>query len=448
MVNRNFRFNVFFRLGIVIVLIGLFFYYLFVAEKYIRIFYIGFVILALVFELFWYVDKRNRELSTFLSTLLNDDFSSRFRDYKKGKSFKLLYQAMNLIIDKFHKISTDREVQFQYLHTLVDHVKVGILSYDSKGRVHLVNQAFRELFGSPRLRKNNKINELGPEYYKLVEKIKPGEQFVYKVSQKGSNISLAIRATEFKLENKRFKLISAQNIRRELEEKELEAWQKLIRVLTHEIMNSVTPISSLSSSLYELIKFDEEQEKPLSDKTRQRLQSGLEAIVDRSSGLMRFTEAYKMLARIPPPDIKPIQSDKLIHRIEILFKTQTEEKNIDFKAEALSKAWSFMGDIELLDMVFINLIKNSMEALENTGEPQIRIRISKYEEIKTLIEVKDNGAGMTEEIMSQVFIPFYTTKPKGSGIGLSLSNQIIRLHGGTITADSKPGKGSTFTIVI
>ena len=448
MANRNFRFNVFFRLAIVIVLMGLFSYYLFVAEKYIRIFYIGFVILALIFELFWYVDKRNRELSTFLSTLLNDDFSSRFRDFKKGKSFKSLFQAMNLIIDKFHKISSDREAQFQYLHTLVDHVKVGILSYDSEGRVHLVNQAFMELFGSPRIRKNNKITELGPEFYKLVEKIKPGEQFVYKVSQKGSNISLAIRVTEFKMKNKRFKLISAQNIRRELEERELEAWQKLIRVLTHEIMNSVTPISSLSSSLYELVKVGEEQETPLNDKTKQRLQSGLEAIIDRSSGLMKFTEAYKTLARIPPPDIKPIQPDELIHRIEILFKTLTEEKNIDFKAETLSKTWSFMGDIELLDMVFINLMKNSMEALENTEKPQIRITINKYEEERALIEVKDNGAGMSEEIMNQIFIPFYTTKRKGSGIGLSLSNQIIRLHGGTITADSKPGKGSIFTIII
>jgi len=351
MVNRNFRFNVFVRLGIVIVLIGLFFYYLFVADKYIRIFYIGFVILVLVFEFFWYVDKRNRELSTFLSTFLNDDFSSSFRDYKKGKSFKALYQAMNSITDKFHKISTDREMQFQYLHTLVDHVKVGILSFDSKGRIHLINQAFRELFGSLSIRKNNMITELDPEFHKLVEKIKPGEQSVYKVSQKGSNISLAIRATEFKMENKRFKLISAQNIRRELEEKELEAWQKLIRVLTHEIMNSVTPISSLSSSLYELVRIEEEQEKPLNDKTKQRLQSGLEAIIDRSSGLMKFTEAYKMLARIPPPDIKLIQSDELINRIETLFKTLTEEKNIAFKTEVFPKTWSFMGDIELLDRV-------------------------------------------------------------------------------------------------
>jgi len=427
---------------------GLFSYYLFVTGKYIRIFYIGFVILALVFELFWYVDKRNRELTTFLSTLLNEDFSSTFRDNKKGRSFKSLYKAMNLITDKFHKISSDKEMQFHYLNTLVDHVKVGILSYDSKDRVHLVNQAFRELFGSPPIRKNSKITELGPEFIKLVEKIKPGEQFVYKVSQKGSNISLAIRATEFKMKDKRFKLISAQNIRRELEERELEAWQKLIRVLTHEIMNSVTPISSLSSSLYELLIVEEEQEKPLNDKTKHRLKSGLEAIIDRSSGLMKFTEAYKTLTRIPPPDIKPIQSDELIHRIEILFKTQTEEKNIDFKVEALSEKWSFMGDIELLDMVFINLIKNSMEALENTEEPQIRITISKYEEERALIEVKDNGAGMSEEIKSQIFIPFYTTKRKGSGIGLSLSNQIIRLHEGTIAADSKPGIGSIFTIII
>lgn len=127
MVNRNFRFNIFLRLGIVLVLMGLLSYYLFVAGKYIRSFYFGFFILALIFELLWYVDKRNRELTTFLSTLLNDDFSSRIKDYKKGKTFKSLYQAMNLITDKFHKLSTDREVQFQYLHTLVDHVKVGIL---------------------------------------------------------------------------------------------------------------------------------------------------------------------------------------------------------------------------------------------------------------------------------------------------------------------------------
>ena len=446
MVYRNFRINVVIRLVLIVLLLGFFSFYLFVSSNYIRSIYLGIFILLLLIELFWYIDKRNRELTTFLKSLLNDDFSSRFKDAGKGKSFESFYKTMNSITEKFHNLSAEKEIQFQYMQALIQHVKVGIISFDSEGRIHIVNHAFRYFFNIPRIRKDSLIDDLNPDIIDLLCKIQSEEKKIIKVQQKGKNISLVINATEFKLEDKQYKLISAQNIREELEKQELEAWQKLIRILTHEIMNSVTPILSLSSSLYDLIETKNSKVKQFDEKLIQSLQSGLEAIVDRSTGLMRFTEAYKTLTRIPPPKIKSVRSDELAHRINTLFKTQTEEKNIGFSVELLSKPWSVQCDIELLDMVFINLIKNSIQALENKTNTQIKVRLRTTGKSKTIIEIEDNGKGMAQEVMNQIFVPFYTTKPDGSGIGLSVSNQIIRSHDGTIHVESEPGKGTVFFI--
>ena len=221
------------------------------------------------------------------------------------------------------------------------------------------------------------------------------------------------------------------------------AWQKLIRVLTHEIMNSVTPISSLSSSLHNLVK-----DKPCDESLKTKLINGLEAIINRSKGLMKFTEAYKTISRMPPPVFTPVKSEDFIKRVEMLCKMITKDLDLELEIEADPDPWVFYIDPGLLDNVIINLVKNSMEAMDSSRQARLSISLKYSNTGKTILELKDNGRGMNEEIMSEIFVPFFTTKRSGSGIGLSLSNQIIRSHGGIIQVSSQPGEGTTFIIIL
>ncbi len=440
---KNFKINVIVRLGIILSLMAILFYFLFLNEKYLRSIYVAAALIFAIGELLRYIDKRNREVNLFLSSLLNDDYSLTFRGSDKGKSFSSLYQTMNAINSKFEKLRTDKEVHSRYLQTLVEHIKVGIVSFDSSGRIHLVNQAFKDFFNNQTLRINSSLTGLDPEFLEIFRSLEPDVNLVKKLFSQGGQLTLSIKAAIFKLENEEFKLISIQNIREELEEQELMAWQKLIRVLTHEIMNSVTPISSLSSSLHNLVT-----DKPCDDFLKTKLLNGLEAIINRSKGLMKFTEAYKTISRMPPPVFTPVKSEDFIKRVEMLCKMITKDFVLELEIGANSDPWVFYIDTELLDNVIINLVKNAMEAMDSSRQARLSISLKHSNTGKTILELKDNGRGMNEEIMSEIFVPFFTTKRDGSGIGLSLSNQIIRSHGGIIEVNSQPGEGTTFTIIL
>ena len=440
---KNFKINVIVRLGIILGLMAILFYFLFLNEKYLRSIYVAAVLIFAIGELLRYIDKRNREVNLFLSSLLNDDYSLTFSNSDKGKSFSSLYQTMNAINSKFEKLRSDKEVHSRYLQTLVEHIKVGIISFDSSGKIHLVNQAFKDLFNNQTLRPNSYLTGLDPEFVELFRNLKPDVNLVKKLFSPGGQLRLSLKAAIFKLENEEFKLISVQNIREELEEQELMAWQKLIRVLTHEIMNSVTPISSLSSSLHNLVK-----DKPCDESLKTKLINGLEAIINRSKGLMKFTEAYKTISRMPPPVFTPVKSEDFIKRVEMLCKMITKDLDLELEIEADPDPWVFYIDTGLLDNVIINLVKNSMEAMDSSRQARLSISLKHSNIGKTILELKDNGRGMNEEIMSEIFVPFFTTKRNGSGIGLSLSNQIIRSHGGIIQVSSQPGEGATFIIIL
>lgn len=440
---KNFKLNIIIRLIVVFTLLSLVVYFLFVSQKYLRSIYAGVALLIVVIELFWYIDKRNREIALFLSSLLSEDFSLTFSDFRKGKSFNALFDVMNTVNSKFEKLRSDKEVHVQYLKTLVEHVKVGIVSFDSIGKIHLVNQAFKDIFNLQNIRHNAFLTDLDKDYVEIFNSMKPNENIVKEVSFQGGHITLALQATVFKVENEEFKLISAQNIKEELEQQEIMAWQKLIRVLTHEIMNSVTPISSLSSSLHSLIS-----NKTYNEDVKSKLVNGLEAIINRSDGLMKFTEAYKSLSRIPPPILKPVRSVDYLARIEMLWNTINKDTRIELKTYIDPQPWVFYIDQELFDNVMINLVKNSIESMSNKSNPEIEISLKHSPLGKTIIEVSDLGVGMPEEVVNEIFVPFYTTKREGSGIGLSVSNQIVRSHGGTISVKSKLDKGSSFTITI
>jgi two-component system nitrogen regulation sensor histidine kinase NtrY len=243
-------------------------------------------------------------------------------------------------------------------------------------------------------------------------------------------------------------IASIKNIQTVLENQEIESWQKLIRVLTHEIMNSITPISSLTSTVDGLLmsyideqNIEEEEAEDLID-----IRSAIHTIRKRSDGLIHFVDTYRNLTKIPTPNFKQALVCSLLENVRLLFKEECKNKKIDFKIEVNPENIVINADVQLIEQVIINLVKNSIQALEGVKSPKISIKASYNQRSRPTIQVSDNGKGIIKEVLDKIFIPFFTTKTSGSGIGLSLSRQILRLHNGSISARSVPNKETTFTL--
>jgi two-component system nitrogen regulation sensor histidine kinase NtrY len=445
MVYRNFRINIVIRILLIFATLALMAYWL-VGGHYLRSAYLGILIILLLAELFIYIDRLNRNLASFFTSILADDYSVRLSDFRKGHSFRKLYEILNAINEKMKFLSKEKETRSQYLGSLIDQSGVGILSLDLNGKIYLVNKAFRELLGLNKAHTGMNLGELSAELLDIIRKIQPGEHQLIRWMVGETEQPFSFQVSRFKLETQPFILVTVHDIRAELDEKELEAWQKLIRVLTHEIMNSVTPVVSLSNSLNDLLKTHAEWIKD--QKLKDRLSDGLEAIIDRSSGLMKFTTAYQNLTRIPTPKLQVIQPSDLLKRINTLYQPEIEDKKINLSIKYAGKPEKFSGDPDLLEQVLINLIRNAAEAVEGRVDPRIIMIIEENPGYQIRIKVEDNGAGMNKDILDKLFIPFFSTKPKGTGIGLSLSRQIIMMHKGSIEVTSIEGKGSVFEVLL
>ena len=270
-------------------------YYLLAEPRYLRSFYILLFLLIAFIELLWYVEKTNRDFKAFLLALLQNDFTTRFSEKGKGKSFNEFYAVLNQITDKFEAISSEKQAQHIYLESLVEHVKVGIISYDENEKIQLVNQATKDLLGIPQIISLKTIERVDEDLLNAIRDIKPGENKLVKLVVENELLQLNVHASEFKLQNKFFKLVSLQNIKNALDENEMAAWQKLIRVLTHEIMNSVTPITSLTGTLKNMVDKKRREEVQLDPDAVEKLWMGLDAVENRSHGLQSFTESYRRL---------------------------------------------------------------------------------------------------------------------------------------------------------
>lgn len=445
MIFKNFRLNIIVRI-LVLLAAGSAFAWFIVSSEPIRAVYLGILILLLILELFHYTDRLNKDLNQFFLSIFHDDFTSLFPDRGRGRSFRQLYGTMNEITQKFKTLSMEKEMRSQYLFSLIDQIKVGIISYEPNGRVHLVNRAFNEMLDTPAVRGGTDLSEQEPELFSVLEMVVSGERQLIKRRILHEDREFSFVSSGFKIGEKLYNLVSVQDIREELDKREFEAWQKLIRVLTHEIMNSISPIISLTGSLHDLIHRPESSEGGKA--MHLKLVDGLSAIKDRSEGLMRFTEAYQNLARIPAPVISEIQTKEFVGRIETLFRGQFESSRIEFMINIAEAPDFFHGDADLLEQVIINLIRNAVDAVRETQQPEIHFMISSRSDHKVSIRLRDNGKGIPDEIMDRIFVPFFSTKERGSGIGLSLSRQIILMHRGMLTVNSKTGQGSEFEIIL
>jgi two-component system, NtrC family, nitrogen regulation sensor histidine kinase NtrY len=412
--------------------------------------WIALLALVLLIELIRYVERSDKDLLNFLLAIRQSDFASVYPVANTRNSQVRLRLAYQEILEVFKRLRSEKEFGHHYLQTVVEHVNVALICYDSSETIVLMNEAARQLTGKPFLRTVESIERLHPLLLRAVRKLRPGGRELVKVEINGRPLHLSVQSAVLRLQAQTYTLLSLQDIRHELEAQEVEAWQKLIRVLTHEIMNSVIPIATLSSVVNEMLTYDKGRESALdslSEEDTADIRYSLQTIENRSKGLISFVKAYSSLTKTVEPVLAEVSVDSLFSRLHTLLNPGIAAKKIHLSYTVLPPQLRIRADAELLEQVLINLIMNAADAVaESTSAPRIELTARLATDGQAIIQVSDNGSGMTEEVRQQIFIPFYTTKKKGSGIGLSLSKQIMHAHKGTISVQSRPGEGSIFTL--
>lgn len=443
---RDFRFRVALRVALIGVVMALFVNMIDHANMVFAAILTGLIIVGQLTELYIFTSQTNRKLTRFLESVKYSDFISGFTsDNKLGASFRDLNAEFNEVLEAFRKARSEKEEHWQYLNTVVQQVRTGILSFDQEGNVQLINANAKRYMGVNTLKNIHLLAERNPNLLQALLEVEPGKSTLFKSSQ---DVLLTIQATELRIRGNTMKLLTLQNIQSELQQQEIEAWQNLTRVLRHEIMNSITPISSLTSTLREVLDNDmvrKDSHFELKEEGAEDLREGLSTIENRSKGLIKFIDAYREYTSLPQPKMKSVHVKAFLERIGQLLRPEIKKTNIQFDYRCESEFLTVQADEEMIEQVLINLIKNSLEALADTPGGLITVR-GYYDEAHVLIEVTDNGPGIIPEAMNKVFVPFFTTKKTGSGIGLSLSRQIMQMHNGYLTVTSTPFVKTTFTM--
>ncbi|MCF8372874.1 MAG: hypothetical protein K9H64_14725 [Bacteroidales bacterium] len=450
MVYKNFRFRTIVRVLFLIATIFLLFFLIYNTQYHTSAVLIGLLIVAQVIWLIQYVNKTNQYLTSFLEAIKYSEFTRSFELKGLGSSFDEMKGVFNSVISEFQKIRDEKEEQYFFLQNVIQHIGISMIAYQKNGKVEMYNNATKRLFRKSNLRSIQDLNDVSSELVDVLQKMQTGEKALVKLQDNDDILQVVIYAKEFKIRDQMLTLVSIQNIQNELEEKEMEAWQKLIRVLTHEIMNSITPIVSLTSTVNGMINdLNEDKERQVPAEISESfndIKGALQTINKRSSGLLHFVETYRNLTRIPKPNFTIFKVSDLFQHIKSLLNDNIKKAHVDFQVSIDPVDLELTADEELIEQVLINLVNNSIHALANTNDPKIVLKAWLSERAQIIIQVEDNGQGIIQEVLDKIFIPFFTTKQTGSGIGLSLSRQIVRLHGGTISARSEPNEKTVFTM--
>lgn len=416
-------------------------------------FIVALLIVAQIFSMIHYVQKTNRDIARFFDSIKYSDFSQSFRSSVRGSSFEELSTAFSEVIDEFRKARAEKEEHYRYLQIVVQHVGIGLLAFTQDGDVGMINTAAKKLLRVHGIDNISELSRVSPALVAALREIKSGDKVLVKIVAENELSQLSIYATEFKLKEDHYTLVSLTNIQSELEEREMEAWQNLIRVLTHEIMNSVTPIISLSSTASSLLEgmaeSTDEMKQGADDansETLQDVKGALDTISKRSEGLLHFVDDYRNLTRIPTPNFQAIKLIDLFARIEKLFSDRFHLRKIWYTYSTDPPNLELTADPDLIEQVLINMVLNSISALSSATSPMIKLFGKIDDRGVTIIQVIDNGHGILEELQEKIFIPFFTTRKEGSGIGLSLARQVMRAHKGGITVHSVPDKETVFTL--
>ncbi len=403
------------------------------------------VVALFVYRIIKIYNTTPEKIAYFLNAVENEDSMLHFPEKTLHKANAEMNKSLNRVNKLIQEVKIRNREQEQYYSLMLEQVATGIVVVNENGNVMQANSAAKNLLNYQSFNHIEQLKRIDTNLFNTFYRLKNGEthQFL-KLTYKNNITHLSLRATSFLSHGDNLRIISVHDISNELDAKELESWQKLIRVLSHEIMNSITPITSLSETL---LNYFIPPEKPLDKKTVANTVKGLEVINERGTGLIRFVESYRKLTRLSKPVLKHVNLRNLIEHLMLLLENEADFQRIQFNVETETPDICIKADEAQLSQVLINLIKNAMYAVKDITEPRISVRAHYTQNGRCEIQVIDNGSGIPPEIMEQIFIPFFTTKENGSGIGLSLSRQIMKNHGGSIEAVSSPGS-TVFTLTI
>jgi two-component system nitrogen regulation sensor histidine kinase NtrY len=402
------------------------------------------LLVVLVLDLTRYLTRGQQALADFTLALKYRDFSRQYPAQSGPASLRPLHEAFNQVNATFRELRAEQEGQFQYLQTILALLDTGIVSYDAAGTVAWVNEAFKQTLHLPYLKNIRALQSRQPVLYEAICQAVPGQPAVVKLTVGPQTVQLLVSATQFKLRGEAFTLLAFKNVSQALADTETAAWQQLLRVMTHEIMNSVAPIASLADSLGRHVQRARQQE--VSDELLDDVGTGIRIIQQRSEGLLRFTQVYRDFSTLASPQRTTLYVQELLQATRQLLAEQLAAQGIEVTLSVRPAHLTLHADGHLLEQVLINLVLNAAQAVTQTPTPRISLLAWSDEQERVVMEVKDNGSGIPADVLDSIFIPFFTTHPNGSGIGLSLAKQIMQLHQGSIQVRSVEGAGSAFQL--
>ncbi len=397
-----------------------------------------------------WVERRNRNLARFLEAVEADDFTQSFSMAGKSKAFHELNKTLNRIAQRFEEIRVETEDQFQYFQFVVEQLTVGLIVFRQDGEIDMVNKAAKRLIGVTQLKNIKELGLISNELLEALESRTPRNRHLVRVETGSVSVRLAVQLSGFRMRGLSYTLASLQDMRGEMEEIELDAWQNLIRVLTHEIVNSIAPIASLASTANRMLSNSEAESKESGERVPpifEDVQTAVSTIETRSEGLLRFVNSYRTLTHIPNPKFRIFPIWMLFSRVEQLVSSAVSQNGILLATSVNPQSLELTADPDLLEQVLLNLLMNSIQALDGKEGGRIGLSAQLEEKGKICLRIEDNGSGIPKEAQEKIFIPFFTTKDSGSGIGLSLSRQILHMHHALISVWSQPGEKTVFTIV-
>lgn len=407
------------------------------------------VTVALVYEVYSFVSRTNQELTRFLDAARYADFGQRFQFPGLGAGFENLGETFTQILDRFREDRREQEVELRQLRALLEHVPVPLISIRSDDSVVLWNNAARRLFGSQQLSRISDLDSFGLDFREQLESLKAGERRLVRFSADDMTLSLTVSASELTVGSKVERLISLMNIQTELDGMQLSAWQDLVRVLTHEIMNSITPVASLARTAVDLVDDARSRVQGQEDIVTELVDArdAVDTVARRSDGLMNFVSSYRELTKPLTPGKERFLIQDLFADLYRIVMQDWPTERVQFSVNVEPSTLDLVADRQLIEQVLINLLQNAEHALDKDPDGIVQLNAKLNPRGHVTISVTDNGPGIAAEIAPRVFVPFFTTRKEGSGVGLALSRQIMIAHGGTLTYHPARGGGAEFRLV-
>lgn len=406
------------------------------------------VIVAQIWETVWFVNRSNRDLKNFLDALRYGDYSVNFSNPKLGSSFQELGQAFNEISDMLKQAKAEKQGQYELLKMALENINLGLIILDRHQGIVLINTSAQTILDIPQFQNWQLLSKKKPEFTAQLGNLESDGRRLIELTTAGERKECYLDLTRITLHGQEYKLIAFSDLKKEIEQKEIEAWHKLIRILAHEVMNSVTPVTSLSETIKSMLTDESGKAISASELDEHQIADiilALDTVIRRSKGMLNFVDDYRKLTRLPAPRFEVIGVKDILEEVAKLMSVEASEKNVTISVEMPNNRLAVRADREMTEQNLINLVSNAIHALKEQQNAHI-ILSTRLSENSIIISVSDNGPGIEEDILPSIFIPFFSTRKEGTGIGLTLAKNIMRLHRGSINVITSPGEGALFEL--